>query len=78
MDSDGAAAAGEDAMLLPGIALDRVRPSPGYAALTFSAKAEDSGIPALELKSAFLETILFCKWGELWAAKRPVEAWVRR
>lgn len=51
--------------LLPGIALQQQdqMESPGFAALTFDLIAHPSGIPQLQLKTAFVEALLFCQWG---------------
>ncbi|MBE7384756.1 MAG: hypothetical protein F6J95_025495 [Leptolyngbya sp. SIO1E4] len=58
-----------DLQLLPGIKL-RSRPdqseteTPGFAALTFELQPVANGVPTLILTSAFLETLLFCQWGQ--------------
>ena len=53
--------------LLPGLELQQESSSTatGFAALTFTAIAEpNSGIPPLQLQTAFVEALLFCRWGQ--------------
>ncbi|HEY9696977.1 MAG TPA: LamG domain-containing protein [Trichocoleus sp.] len=57
----------EALQLLPGMELQRdgSLTAPGFAALTFAAIAQaNSGIPQLQLKTAFVEALLFCRWGQ--------------
>ncbi len=48
--------------LLPGMHIHS-KNAPGFAALTFDVLTPLEGIPKLHLKTAFLETLLFCRWG---------------
>ncbi|CAN0447283.1 unnamed protein product, partial [Laminaria digitata] len=62
----------EDLQLLPGMFLTS-GDAPGFAALTFEAEANESGIPTLVLQSAFIEALLQSQWSEfLQEATSPV------
>ncbi|MGP1373853.1 MAG: LamG-like jellyroll fold domain-containing protein [Almyronema sp.] len=62
--------ANADWQLLPGMALRSpladatTAEAPGFAAITFELQPVAEGIPTLVLTSAFLETLLFCQWGQ--------------
>ncbi|NER79343.1 MAG: LamG domain-containing protein, partial [Leptolyngbya sp. SIO1D8] len=58
-----------DLQLLPGMPLRSLpdqpeTETPGFAALTFELQPVANGVPILTLTSAFLETLLFCQWGQ--------------
>jgi hypothetical protein len=53
-----------DLQLLPGMGLQPVKNAPGFAALTFAARANPDSVPDLQLTSAFMEALLFCRWPE--------------
>jgi len=59
---------GINTQVLPGWKLGDARQlsMPGFATLTFAlSPGATAGIPALELKTAFIESLLLCRWGEL-------------
>ncbi|MCB9267044.1 MAG: hypothetical protein H6558_18610 [Lewinellaceae bacterium] len=61
-------AATTSAQVLPGWQLGDAgrQPMPGFATLAFSLNtATASGIPDLELKTAFIEALFLCQWGQL-------------
>ncbi|NJR60056.1 MAG: LamG domain-containing protein [Cyanobacteria bacterium CRU_2_1] len=48
--------------LLPGMHLSDAKQAPGFATLTFEP-TPSGDFPTLDLKTAFVETLLFCQWG---------------
>lgn len=54
---------GSNLQLLPGMHLQSNQ-APGFVALTFEVAASTTGIPQLQLKTAFIEALLFCQWGD--------------
>jgi hypothetical protein len=62
-----------DLQLLPSMRLNSDK-TPGFAALTFDAIANSGGVPQLQLKTAFVEALLSCRWGEFLQDGRSLES----
>lgn len=60
---------------LPGWLIDESAGTPGFAAFRFSALAQsDKTMPRLQLESAFVETLLPCRWGNFLQDPLPERA----
>jgi hypothetical protein len=61
----------DDLQLLPGMQLQAGKRAPGFAALTFTARANPDSAPDLQLTSAFVEAMLFSHWNAALQEQRP-------
>lgn len=56
----------DNLQMLPGIHLKKTKEQamPGFAALTFEVEMQTDALPNLHLRSAFVESLLLCSWGQ--------------